>query len=332
MTGPRHAGLDILRLAAAFAVVALHLEPARYIPEIAWDLFWLLCRFAVPVFFLISGYFLSQRLYKPCEKTLFTLHGIFRLFVWSSLLYIPLALIRGSRSIPLDASFLLTGTCYHLWFLPSLGFAVLCFSCFQMRSKQSLLSCSCRIPFFPITASIILLFYALANLGITTQDENSIATLRFFSSLPLLGIGAWLGSKNGINFSGRFSSWVLIPILFLGIGIQFFESLNYSSPSGLRYQFGFGTLLFSLSLFLLAAKKSSVASSSLLSATAKAGSQLATLIYILHVWVNAIVKNAFEAFGYETESPVFSATIPLTFAGSLLSAFLIFNLLRKTKN
>lgn len=243
MTVARHAGLDCLKLIAAFAVITLHLEPALTIPPPVWDKIWVACRFAVPVFFLISGFFLSEKLRSADQRIFKSLGGICNLFLLASFIYTPWALLRGSRHVDINAGLLLTGTCFHLWFLPSIGFGILCLA----------MSFSCRrVRFFMVSSAIILFCYILANIGMFPGGENTVSFLRFLSSLPILGIGVWLGTEQGRAFAKALDRWWLTALAAVGLALQYGESQFLFNPAGLAYQFGMGTLVYSSALFMLA--------------------------------------------------------------------------------
>lgn len=111
--------LDRARLAAALLVVAIYTGPlASYSAEGDFWLCRVLARLAVPFFFMLTGHFLARRAWRGTGalwRRTALLYGA------AVLLYLPLNLYAGGFS-PWQAvqKLLLTGTFYHLWYLPAL--------------------------------------------------------------------------------------------------------------------------------------------------------------------------------------------------------------------
>lgn len=115
--------LDWFRLAAAIFVIAIHTSPLIDFSSAA-D-FWLtrvFARVAVPFFFMLTGYFLARnqftRLPHVWKRTALAYGAAMSL-------YLPLNLYAGGMTLPeaLQKIFL-TGTFYHLWYLPATLFAL----------------------------------------------------------------------------------------------------------------------------------------------------------------------------------------------------------------
>lgn len=130
MSGSRNNSIDILRLAAAFAVVCLHLFSGSGVwgaEEIV-----AVARFAVPLFFLISGYFAEGFSFR---KKLWQTGKVFALAVLSNLLYVVLnlpqpitwllirmrmSLLFGPSEWPDILLYNISPASEHLWFLGAL--------------------------------------------------------------------------------------------------------------------------------------------------------------------------------------------------------------------
>lgn len=84
----RNSGLDCVKCLAAFCVVCIHVS----FPGIMGDIVSLLSRFAVPVFFMITGYYYSNTRDKGKVKkqivkvTVLLLLSMLLYFIWSCLL------------------------------------------------------------------------------------------------------------------------------------------------------------------------------------------------------------------------------------------------------
>ncbi|MCB1784250.1 MAG: acyltransferase family protein, partial [Alphaproteobacteria bacterium] len=123
----RISGVDSFRCLAFFAVVALHCLPdgVESAPSF-YNVIDLLCRFAVPFYFVASGYFLahSRRTAFGDIQKLFL--RLFPVFLGWLLFYNFYFVLVGDWHEPiypgLVADSLLSGhRGYHLWFLPALG-------------------------------------------------------------------------------------------------------------------------------------------------------------------------------------------------------------------
>ncbi len=117
----RKLSIDLLKIAMAICVVAIHVNPLDGLPEDGAFLHGALARVAVPVFFLINGYFFETiarqggtRIYVARLLRLFAIWTVLYLPAWSWALSNPEVwqLVR----------FLGMGW-WHLWYLPALALA-----------------------------------------------------------------------------------------------------------------------------------------------------------------------------------------------------------------
>lgn len=132
--------IDIAKIISAMLVVCIHTFPLADISEQAnFVLVSILARLAVPFFFISSAYFFFQKIdfnktYRDSANVQVLkryLKRLLKIYVIWSIIYLPynfvlihnggftwMAVIRYIRD------FFFTGSYYHLWFLPSLMFAV----------------------------------------------------------------------------------------------------------------------------------------------------------------------------------------------------------------
>ncbi|WP_304683422.1 acyltransferase family protein [Ileibacterium valens] len=128
----QYAAVDIAKYVSALLVVAIHTYPFLEISETFNTLFIaIVCRLAVPFFFVSSGYFLFRKLNGTKKQNLNRLKKyLWRLIslylVWT-VIYIPYTIwnymSEGFSLISLAGwirDFFLNGSYYHLWFLPAL--------------------------------------------------------------------------------------------------------------------------------------------------------------------------------------------------------------------
>lgn len=124
-TSQRAQGIDAFRCIAFVAVVVLHVMPFNRTG--AWAVLDTICRFAVPFFFVASGYFLyppraglivsTLRLFKRLAPPF-----IFWLVVYSVLTH---QLSQLAEPAVLARYAITGGPAFHLWFLPALGMSIL---------------------------------------------------------------------------------------------------------------------------------------------------------------------------------------------------------------
>ncbi len=125
--------LDFLKFVAAFLVVAIHIPPFEEIaPVFSHELQQVICRMAVPFFFVCTGYFIGEKITDKDRVKKYLFH-IIKMYVWWSLLYlIPIIdrFWKKKRSIAanileLVRRFFVIGSYIQLWYLLATVVAVL---------------------------------------------------------------------------------------------------------------------------------------------------------------------------------------------------------------
>lgn len=115
--------LDILRIILALMVVAIHTAPLQSFNRILNSFFVNeVCRVAVPIFFIITGFFFFKK--KPSFNSLvkYLKHTLF-IYFFISIIYMPFA-CDGLNGIDAYVLKVFGGGYAHLWYLYSLIFAV----------------------------------------------------------------------------------------------------------------------------------------------------------------------------------------------------------------
>ena len=112
------AALDRARLAAAVLVVCNHTSPLSSFTA-AGDFFLtrVLARLAVPLFLMISGYFLEWTGWRSVRRLL---KKTMALYAAAAALYLPLNLYAGQVTPDLFRKLVTDGSFYHLWYFPAL--------------------------------------------------------------------------------------------------------------------------------------------------------------------------------------------------------------------
>ena len=114
--------IDIFRIAAAIMVIAVHTYPFADVSRTLDFVFThVICRVAVPFFFMTSGYFLISHYAENTKRLTSFIKKTLIIYAVSVLLYIPVNIYSGylasEPNILRDIIF--NGTMYHLWYLPA---------------------------------------------------------------------------------------------------------------------------------------------------------------------------------------------------------------------
>lgn len=120
----RNRYLDLWKWIAALMVVAIHTSPLESVNKLVdFILTRELARIAVPLFFMITGYFTLQS-----SKLFFGIKKLLSMYLGVTILYLP---VQIYRYLPLDQvsvyeviknvlkAFFFDGTYYHLWYMPA---------------------------------------------------------------------------------------------------------------------------------------------------------------------------------------------------------------------
>lgn len=117
--------LDGLRFLTAIVVILLHVGEFPELPDGWGGLIRVSLRWCVPFFFLVSGYFLYRPGAPGPVVPMERVTRVARMFAVGSLIYLPLMIAKGDTGLgEVAPDLLLSGTWYHLWFLPALVIAL----------------------------------------------------------------------------------------------------------------------------------------------------------------------------------------------------------------
>ena len=244
----RYNSIDFFRFIAAFFILLVHTDHGildiEYVNNIRIS-----ARWAVPFFFICSGFFLGKKIQKDKQfdfsiiaKSLVKLISI---FIIASVIYIPANIILNYYYFGVQT--LLTGTFIHLWFIGSLIFGNIFIWYAYTINKQHLL------PYI----SVFIIFAAL----LSDSYDNLLgfnldySLFRFSLSIPFMQIGIFFNKKEKtitkINFL------ILICFLFLGFILQYFEASffsKYFNYDKILHEFLLGTFIMVIPLFVITIK------------------------------------------------------------------------------
>ena len=117
--------IDIWRFIVSFLIVAIHISPFDKISS-EFDFFFtrILGRIAVPLFLMITGYYILDRALKDKQVLVDYTKKILKIYLLCILLYLPINIYMGSFKnvdiITILKDVFINGTLYHLWYFPAL--------------------------------------------------------------------------------------------------------------------------------------------------------------------------------------------------------------------
>lgn len=290
--------LDVLKCLACIAVVLIHYPFAgKDVPVVFSSAVKVMCRFAVPLFFAISGYFCldgdGQLL--PASKLVAKIRHIFKIGVWASLFYYAFILVRSPMMDPtwtwsaywrghFDAihiiRFFLTTDpfCHaHLWFLMGLILCYLTMLFVDSRCKMKVLLCSA--PVLLVAFSLMQEFkvipswfriYGVQGGGIVLCNNY------IFRALPFFAFGLMMKVFRRLLRELRIPVFLLPSLVVLGLCCSVGEMLLLENAS---CQFYFGSYVTAFSLLLWGIRADGLEAPCL----AFAGRELSLYVYILHI-------------------------------------------------
>lgn len=254
----RNPGIDVLKLGLAFLIVALHIFPVSGMKGfrglISYEIANGITRIAVPTFFIISGYFLRNKLEDKAYLLKYAKRILMLYFVWQ-LIYLPdlIRFYRLGRFTTSDAILKLIFGYWHLWYLLATVGAVALLYYFRrisVRNKFVLLSSLFLLGYF------YQLFYKMEVLNdfpISKLLYEGMGTTRnfIFMAYPFLLLGTLYEKWKNTALKIRF-------LLFLFVVFLLLESYGYYTLKIGALDFYIMILPVSMLLFSLAAENKSL--------------------------------------------------------------------------
>ncbi len=280
MLSKRINSIESVRFIAAFAVICIH-----YFNEKGNSLLIVnqISRFAVPFFFVVSGFFLAEKLKKEDKFIVYWKYFkklLFLYLAWQLIYFINPP--RGDIYIYgfakayskkfhgvfgssweyffQHADVIFRGFAQHLWFFASLAITTLYFFLFRLKRVYLMVAISAVL----YVIGALTKAYMNSKIGIPVEsmrihmsgywygfpDKFNTNNLIFFSALPF-SLGVMLSAKNI-----RVALMPAILILLVGYALHFTE-VWYLGQIKLkqRVDYGFSTFLMGLGFFLVAKAK-----------------------------------------------------------------------------
>lgn len=117
--------LDKFRLIAAILIIAIHTYPLSSINEnIDFVFTHIFCRIGVPIFLMITGYFILPKAIENRKTLVKYTFKILKIYAICIILFLPVDIYAGKLKaigiLQIFKAIFLDGTFYHLWYFPAL--------------------------------------------------------------------------------------------------------------------------------------------------------------------------------------------------------------------
>jgi surface polysaccharide O-acyltransferase-like enzyme len=286
----RNHGFDAMRFFAAGAVVLLHSTAAPDVPRHSSHLVILqtACRFAVPFFFIASGYF--QRDVARFDLRLITqpLKRLLPLYIFWTVVYDLVFLTQYDVATLMRYNF---NAAYHLWFLPALGAGIV-----LLQVGRALFGLR-LVTLLAIALALVGLAYT-AYAGLLGL-ENHGGRRGWLFALLFLVMGAWLART---KYSPSLKTAISTILLGFGCSIaeEYFLALAGGHTELFSHDFLFSTFPFGLGIAFLAIWLEKSKSPTIVKLSAWGSLSLGIyLSHVLWLWVFTplVDPNAFGGIG-----------------------------------
>jgi surface polysaccharide O-acyltransferase-like enzyme len=310
----RLSGIDTFRLVAALCVISLHVDARSYpiFNEATGSVVRLCGRWAVPFFFIVSGYMLGPK--QGAARAVSGLAKAAVIFVIACLLMLPMDVqLLGARKtfwLVFDESVLVQGTQIHLWFLSSMaiGFlTVLISDFFELRLL---------LPVLSVTTVVLALAMGAYSSNTDPLADQGWRMSREFLSIPFVYCGLLLSKR-------RLSVATAATLALVGAFLQIAEAYMLSVTMGKSMyepEFLIGTVPFAIGMMGLALATPRTA---LIQRVAVIGARYSLGIYILHPYLVQLALGLASRLHVDHSGAFGLLQIPLAFAATLVSLMLI---------
>lgn len=305
LTRKKYNLLNVIRLVAAFSVVTIHIHFPDTFGTVMIDI----ARFAVPFFFMASGFFsyyenstnVLSKIKKKIKHVTIIYIGAAALYSTYKLLGIGMAFVKKVFSLVSIAEFLLFNmpkSSEHLWFLPALVYTYVIFyflEKFKITKKMYFL-----IPLLFVAGVALREIFINFGYPLETLKNGYIYRNFLFMGLPFFMLGHYIRA-NEEKLKSKLSNVALIACFILGSA----EAITVGHLHVQKSVY-LGSFIAVFALFVLVIKNEDNIK---LPRIASMGEKYSLYIYILHIIINNTTKRLgdfipFIKNAYETLEPV----------------------------
>lgn len=205
----RNVALDYYKILLAFLVITIHIQPLAGIGSFgSWFISDGVARIGVPSFFIISGYFLYNKIddWRAIKKYLIHLLCIY--IAWE-IIYLPNWWGRSIMLIDIFVGY------FHLWFIPALFIGSLLLLVLKRFAKNDAIILLIGIALYVFAHTF------LANhIGIQSTTKIFYFQNGIFAGFPLIALGYFIRAKDLVN---KIKPQLLLLALIIAIPLFIFD-------------------------------------------------------------------------------------------------------------
>lgn len=302
----RNECLNVWKALAAFSVLLIHCQ----FPGVAGEVLKSAARFAVPLFFLISGYYSYG---KGTDTVRRRAVRILKLYVLAGAIYYGWAALRfflsqgtltgaGAELFPGKhpiSDILIWSWCQmapHLWFLGALLYCYVFYGLLvHLRLEEKL---------YVLIPLLLAANLALGEGRVFLGVEVPVHCIRsfFLTGLPLFLLGHWFGKRKGQGgLAVSVKGCMLLTVLGLALELLEWRVTGYE-------EFYFGSILMSAGLFLWALERPELGAGGLLSGI---GERDSDQIYLWHMLIKNVTMIVVLRTGIYESAPICGWLMPV---------------------
>lgn len=293
----RNQSMDCCKLLGAIFVVFIHVP----LPGSLGMVLSTMGRFAVPIFFAISGYYsyrIGERKLKKRFAHILWLNvaatGVMLLWdctdAWLKgeyvLYYLRKRLTLSPEELVRWAVLQINPFGGHLWYLTAV---LLCYGALWLYHRLYREKEVNYTPLYILSAGLLLFNVAVGEIarGMGLQISNKLVRNFWFFGLPMFTMGLFIRQYQNKLFSYcRQKSWILAALVLLGEGLSILQRFTMGS-----WDFPVGMLLTAPALMLLIASYPTLTNHPGATKVISLFGDMATWIYILHLVFLAVYEN-----------------------------------------
>lgn len=323
----RKIGIDILKFIAAFAVVYIHFSIQGEFGEMLVSL----QRWAVPIFFMITGFFYHQTVVNNKENK--QICKILKLCIYANLLFfiykIALTILKGENitlwltetfSIKQIIKFILfneSPLAAHLWYLSAILYVLLIMKFVSKYNKYKLLYIVT-----PILLILDLIFGKYSLIFFNNEIPYIFVRNFLFVGIPYFTIGMYINNalktKKYNNFTNNKTLLIILILIFCVTTILERTLLIHFNVNAIRDHY-ISTTFLAISLFIYFVYFENTTNNKILKIISEFGRKYCTNIYIFHPIIGSIFNKIFKG------SMVYNYLVPFIVFGATLVFCIVFD-------
>lgn len=327
----RKIGIDILKFIASFAVVYIHFSIQGEFGQMLVSL----QRWAVPIFFMITGFFYHRtvangnenkqicKILKLCiyANFLFLIYKIAVTILSHENLILCLTEIFSVKRIIKFILFNESPLAAHLWYLSAILYVLVIMKFVNKYNKYKLLYIAT-----PILLALDLIFGKYSLVFFNTEIQYVLVRNFLFVGIPYFTLGMYINNvfktKKYNRFINNKKVLIILIVFFIVTTILERTILIHFNVNAVRDHY-ISTTFLVISLFIYFANFENTTNNKMLKIISEFGRKFSTGIYIFHPIIGAVCNKIFKG------STVYNYLVPFIVFGATLVFCIIFEKLIK---